>query len=253
MHHQVADLPVDQLATIAPPDTQRLAARMAQDAFAEIFRLTLNGPGKTFDDALSAVEKRCQNWCQAASSQEAKNLRLALLVSGIDQWGLAYSQTFELNAIPGVSILLGKLRARLAPKDDAMFQHFFGQIADIEADAVDFKVELRRNIHLALWHAMIACDNQDEAHQIMKSLRNLMVALDTKMPSLGWRLLADALASIQISLLSDSVSASKLAQESTQSLFSALRLALPKEHFQSILAYSGQAVLSWQQSRRPAN
>jgi hypothetical protein len=253
MRHQVADFPIDQLATIASQDTQRLAARMAQDVFAEVFRLTLNGSGQAFDDALSAVKKRCQNWCRAANKQEAKNLRLALLISGVDQWGLAYSQTFELNSIPGVSILLGKLRSDLDPKDDAMFQIFFGQVAEIEADAVDFKVELRRSIHLALWHAMIACDNQIESHKIMKSLGNLMVALDTKMPSLGWRLLADALASIQISLLSGPASATKLAQESTQALFSALRQTLSKEHFQSILAYSGQAVLSWQQSRRPAN
>ena len=80
-----------------------------------------------------------------------------------------------------------------------------------------------------------------------------MLVLDEKMPQLGWRLLADALASIQISLLSETIAASALAQETTQQLFEALRQALPKERFQSILAYSGQAVLAWQQSRRPAN
>jgi hypothetical protein len=30
--------------------------------------------------------------------------------------------------------------------------------SEIESDAIDFKIELRRSIHLALWHAMAACD-----------------------------------------------------------------------------------------------
>lgn len=253
MPHQVADCSEDHLATIVEPDIQRVAARMAQDAFAETFRLTLNSSDPAFDAALNLLEARCQYWCNAASAHEAKILRLVLLISGIDQWGLAYSQTFELNSIPGASLLIGKLRTKLDPKEEALFLRFFDQVADIEADAIDFKVELRRNIHLALWHAMIACDAPEESQAIMTNLGSLMVALNTKMPNLGWRLLADALASIQISLLGDAVAASKLAQESTQQLFSALRQTLPKAQFQSILAYSGQAVLSWQQSRRPAN
>jgi hypothetical protein len=32
--------PADGLADLAPPEVQRLAARMAQDAFTRIFRLT---------------------------------------------------------------------------------------------------------------------------------------------------------------------------------------------------------------------
>lgn len=253
MHSQVADCSEDHLASIIEPDIQRLAARMAQDAFAETFRLTLNGPAPAFDSVLSSLEARCQNWCNAASTHDAKILRLVLLVSGIDQWGLAYSQAFELNSIPGASLLIGKLRTQLDPQEEALFLRFFGQVAEIEADAIDFKVELRRSIHLALWHAMVACDVPEESQAIMTNLGSLMVALNAQMPNLGWRLLADALASIQISLLSDTVAASKLAQESTQQLFSALRQTLPKAQFQSILAYSGQAVLSWQQSRRPAN
>ncbi|MBK7415527.1 MAG: hypothetical protein IPJ38_10870 [Dechloromonas sp.] len=249
----IAPLPADQLAVIAPQDIQRLAARMAQDAFAGIFRLTLNGSAKEMEAALAEVEPRCFNWCQAGSSNEAKALRMALLISGIDQWGLAYSQTFGLNAIPGVSSLLGQLRGRLDPQQDALFQQFYDQMSSVETDAVDFKVEVRRSIHLALWHAMVACEKEAEAQQVLKCLGGMMLVLDEKMPQLGWRLLADALASIQISLLSETIAASAIAQETTQQLFEALRQALPKERFQSILAYSGQAVLAWQQSRRPAN
>jgi hypothetical protein len=154
-----------------------------------------------------------------------------LLVSGIDQWGLAYSQTFDLNAIPGVSALLGNLRARLDPQADAQFQRFFSQIDETETDAVDFKVEIRRSIHLALWHAMIACEATEESQQILQNLASMMLVLDGKMPQLGWRLLADALASIQISLLSESLAASALAQEATQQLFEALRQSLPQRTF----------------------
>ena len=120
----IAPLLADQLAAIAPQDIQRLAARMAQDAFAGIFRLTLNGSAKEMEDALAEVEPRCFNWCQAGNSNEAQALRMALLISGIDQWGLAYSQTFGLNAIPGVTSLLGQLRGRLEPQLDALFQQF---------------------------------------------------------------------------------------------------------------------------------
>ena len=137
--------------------------------------------------------------------------------------------------------------------DDARFQRHFERIEQVEGDAVDFKIELRRNIHLALWHAMTACDDSQDAQRILQALGSMMLVLAKRLPLLGWRLLADALASIQISLLSETIAASAIAQETTQQLFEALRQALPKERFQSILAYSGQAVLAWQQSRRPAN
>ena len=249
----LADLPPDQLAAIAPQGTQRLAAHMAQDAFATVFRLSLDGENKSLNDALSRLETASCNWCKAGESSNASALRFALLISGIDQWGLAYSQTFGLNSIPGVTALLGSIRNRFSPEEDYLFQNFFSQIAEIETDAVDFKIELRRSIHLALWHAMAACESRDESRQIMQSLGGLMVALDEKMPRIGWRLLADSLASIQISLLTNAAESSAQAQKSTEELFEALRQALRKEQFQAILAYSGQAVLGWQQSRRPAN
>ena len=250
---ELADLPPDQLAAIAPQDTQRLAARMAQDAFATIFRLSLEGDSKSLSDALSQVETASYNWCKAGESGNASALRFALLISGIDQWGLAYTQAFGLNSIAGVTALLGSIRNRLSPEEDTLFQRFFGQVGGVETDAVDFKIELRRSIHLALWHAMAACESQEESREIMQSLGGLMLALDEKMPRIGWRLLADSLASIQISLLSNAAESSAQAQKSTEELFEALRHSLRKEQFQAILAYSGQAVLAWQQSRRPAN
>ena len=249
----IAEFPADQLVANASPETQRLAARMAQDAFADIFRRTLTSDASQISLALPEVESRCSNWCQAGTDEESRSLRMALLTSGIDQWGLAYSQAFGLAAIPGITTLLGNLRANLDVKSDAYFQMFFSQLDKVETDAVDFKVELRRSIHLALWHAMIACESPDESQYILKNLAGMMLALDAKMPLIGWRMLADALASIQISLLSDSLLASTLAQEATQQLFETLRHGLPTARFQRLLAYSGQAVFAWQQSRRPAN
>jgi hypothetical protein len=179
-------------------------------------------------------------------------LRLALLISGLDQWGLAYTQAFKLEAIHPLTALIGGLRTRLDAREDTLFQTYFEQIASVEADAIDFKVELRRAIHLALWHAMAACETAEQVAGIVQPLGSLMVALDQQMPQLGWRLLADALANIQIALLSGTAPASTRVEEGTQQLFASLRHALPAERYQAILAYSGQAVVGWQQSRQAA-
>jgi len=246
------DIPADQLAALVSPDTQRLAARMAQDAFTTLFRLTLDADNDKLGATLADLDTRCRNWCQAADGADARALRMALLISGLDQWGLAYSQAFGLTSIPALSMLLGALRGSLDTTADARFQRYFERIEQVETDAVDFKIELRRNIHLALWHAMTACDDEQDAQRIMQALGSMMLVLARRLPLLGWRLLADALASIQIRLLTDT-SAGSLAQETTQQLFAALRQNLPGEQYQAILAYSGQAVVAWQQSRRPAN
>jgi len=241
--------PADQLATLADTDTQRTAARMAQDIFAGIFRLAAEPEAGQISRAMADVEARCANWCQAGGDDAGRALRTALLISGLDQWGLAYTQAFKLTAIPPLSALIGALRGRLAPRSDALFQQYFQQIGEIEGDAVDFKIELRRNIHLALWHAMTACDTIAAAQNILLPLGSMMLSLNQNLPELGWRLLADALANIQICLLNDSNS-SEVAHDSTQQLFASLRQAMPAERYQAIMAHSGQVILAWQQSRR---
>ena len=246
------DIPADQLATLVAPDTQRFAARMTQDAFTALFRLTLDADNDKLGATLADIDIRCRNWCQAADGADAQALRMALLISGLDQWGLAYSQAFGLTSIPALSMLLGALRGSLDSTADARFQRHFERLQQSEGDAVDFRIELRRNIHLALWHAMTACEESEDAQRILNALGSMMLALAQHLPMLGWRLLADALASIQIRLLSDA-SASSMAQENTQQLFAALRQNLPTEQYQAILAYSSQAVMAWQQPRRPAN
>lgn len=241
---------LDPLAVLAGPDLQKLAARMAQDLFAGTFQLSLDGSEAENRKKLAAVEGRCRNWCQAGADEEARALRLALLISGLDQWGLAYSQAFQLTALPALTQLIGALRTGLDPRADARFQWFFSQIEQDEKAAIDFKVELRRHIHLALWHAMAACDTEAAATPIVQTLGSLLLALHARMPELGWRLVADTLASIQLALL-HAEAPSDLAQDSTRQLFEALRQALPRDRYQSILAHSGQAVLAWQRSRQP--
>jgi hypothetical protein len=243
-------LPADGLAPLATPDVQRLAARMAQDAFTRIFRLTLEVDAAALNAAVAEIERLSRNWAQAASDEESRALRLALLVSGIDQWALAWCQAFSLAAIPGISALLGALRNGLDVAADARFQQQFAAIEQAEGDAVDFKMELRRNIHMALWHAMIACEARDEAAPILAALGGMLVALTSRMPTLGWRLAADALATIQLRCLTEAAASTELARESNAALFTALRQNLPREVSEPMFAHANQAVIAWQQSRR---
>jgi hypothetical protein len=248
--NEAPSLPPDSLAALAAPDLQRLAARMAQDAFARIFRLTLEGDEAALQAAVTEIAARAGNWVRAAEGDEAGALRLALLVSGVDQWGLAYAEAFKLTALPAVSVLLGGLRNGLDAAADARFQQAYAAIGQAESDAIDFKMELRRNIHLALWHAMIACEERDEAQAILAALAAMLVALVAQMPILGWRLAADALAHIQLRCLADATASEGLARETTEALFTALRQALPAAIHEPMLAQANQAVIAWNRSRR---
>lgn len=246
---QTASLAADSLAPLIPPDIQRQAARMAQDAFTQIFRLTLAGDPAAVELGVANMEPLCRNWARAGVDDDARALRLALLVMGMDQWGLAYSQAFGLTAIPGLTALLGTLRNSLDAAADARFQQQFARIDAAESDAVDFKMELRRQIHLALWHAMIACEAQEESDAILRALGSLMLTLVERMPQLGWRLVADALAHIQIRCLAEGAAATGLAQESNERFFASLRQSLPREQSDAVFAHANQAAIAWQRAR----
>lgn len=241
----------DNCAGLMPAEAQRQAARMAQDAFAAVFRISADTEASGREAALQDIEERCRNWCAAGAGKDACALRRALLIGGLDQWGLAYAQAFGLTAIPTLTALLGGLRTRLDPQEDARFQKFFAQVEAVESEAVDFKIELRRNIHLALWHAMVACEDGAAADRICRTLGSLLLALEARMPTLGWRLLADTVATIQMALLAE-VATGRLAQEGTERLFEALRQNLPPERYRAILANATRATLAWQQARRTA-
>lgn len=237
----------DLFSTAAPAQAQTATARLAQDVFAEVFRKAYDPDPAELTQAITELQARCIQWCEEGESTEAQIMRLALLITGLDQWGLAYTQTFSLTAIPPLTALIASLRTRLNEQSDALFQQFFELIEQGENNAVDFKIGLRRSIHLALWHAMAACETTEDAQSILQPLGSMLLVLIQKMPRLGWRLVADTLAHIQIKLLDES---SEVARNSTQTLFESLRHALPLELYQNILRLSSQAMLAWQQAQR---
>lgn len=244
------DIPPDRLATLASAEVQKRAALLSQDAFAQVFRLSVSEDDAGRTAGVESVRSALANWASAGEGDTARALRMALLLSGLDQWGLAYSRAFNLQAIPGLTELVGGLRTALDPREDAQLQLQFAAIENAEGNAIDFKIELRRTIHLALWHAMIASEEREQASAILAQLGGMMFVLVKSMPQLGWRLLADALAHIQIQCLAHGLAADGLARETTMSLFAALHQELPADRRDLVMAHSSRAVIAWQQANR---
>ncbi len=243
-------LPADPLSLLAPRDMQLQAARLSQEAFAAAFRFGAEGgPDEPRRAALGRLVAGLSEWAAMATT-EAQLVRRVLLLTGIDQWGLAYSQIFGGAALGGVTALIGALREPIRVEDEARAQDLFETIRSDEAAAFEFKVELRRGLHLALWHSMIACEDREEAFSILQALGGMMAALVREMPTLGWRLIADALALIQIRCLSQSLAAQGLARETTTELFGALSRDLPEEVRQPTMQAAAESVLAWQQAQR---
>lgn len=246
-------LPADPLAAWADADVQRQAARMAQDAFARVFRLTVGESDAVRHAGVAELRAALGNWAQAGAGDDARALRLALLMSGMDQWGLAWTQAFGLIAIPGLTELIGALRTGLDAPAEARFLRQFEALGAAEQNAIDFKVELRRGIHLALWHSSIATEDRGEALRLAGQLGGQLLALVRDMPLAGWRLVADALASIQIHCLADGLAREGVAQEATQALFGALSRELPVARRDVVMAHAGRAVIAWQQASRASS
>ncbi len=241
----------DPLLSLADTATQRHAARLAQDAFAQAFRLSVGEAGQ--NGGVAGLHAELARWAADADAagEDARALRLALLLAGLDQWGLAWSGAFGLTAIPALSELVGRLRTGLDAQAEARFLRYFEQISAAEENAADFRVELRRGIHLALWHAAIAAEERDEALRLAACLGSQLLGLTRALPLSGWRLVADALAAIQIRCLTGGLAAEGIAQEATQALFAALARELPENVRDAVMAHAAQATIAWQQSRRP--
>jgi hypothetical protein len=242
-------IPPDELAALAPRDAQLRAARMAQDAFAR------EDPGKGIlrhagGEGVTALIEVLANWARAGADEDACALRLAMIVTGLDQWGMAYSRAFGLQAIPALSALLGALRTGLDAEADARFGRQFAAIEAGEGNVIDFKIEQRRSLHLALWHAMIACEDKDEAEAVAQALGGMLLGLTASMPQLGWRLVADALSHMQVRCLADSLATEGLARETNEALFAALARELSPETRDLVFAHSAEAVRTWLQSGR---
>jgi len=242
-------LPADSLVHLATRDVQQQAARLVQEAFAAAFRLAIEASAEQRQSALEKLAEHLATWAGMASRDESL-LRRTLLLSGLDQWGLAFSETFGATALAGVSTLVALLRNELDVQEEAISQGYLERLNSEEGAAFDFKVLLRRELHLALWHAMIAAEEREEAEVIMRHLGGMLLAVYEQMPNHGWRLLADALASIQMRCLSQGLAIEGIAQETTQSLFVSLASALPDEICSRVMEQSSNAVRAWQEARR---
>ncbi|MHB1372268.1 MAG: hypothetical protein ACYC5W_08275 [Thauera sp.] len=243
-------LPPDALAAHADSETQRQAARLAQEAFARVFRLSVAETDVVRRKGVESLRIELAQWAERGDDHEARALRLALLLAGMDQWGLVWSQAFGLVAIPGLTELIGVLRTGLDEGREARFLRHFEGIDAAEENAIDFKVELRRGLHLALWHSSIATENRDEALRLTGHLCSQLLALSRGMPVAGWRLVADALAFIQIRCLADGLASEGVGQEATQALFAALARELPPAQRDLVMAHAARAVIAWQQASR---
>lgn len=244
-------VPADPLARLASPEEQRRAARMVQDAFAQVFRLSLEADEAACAGGVDTLRTALGNWAAAGEGDGGAALRMAMLLSGLDQWGVAYSRAFGLAALPALSNLVGGLRTGLDEGAEARFLTQFEALGAAEENAVDFKIELRRAIHLALWHGAIAADDRAEALRLAGALGGTLLAVTREMPQLGWRLVADALAHIQIQCLAHGLATEGPAREATEALFAALARELPDETRDAVMAYTAQAVSGWRQARRP--
>lgn len=245
----------DPLAQLAPHNLQREAARLAQEAFALAFRQSLEAAGEDRPQIIAEVVQRLMVWTSDSKGEEvgseARNLRQAMLLSGLDQWGLAYAQAYGPQAMTGLTALVAGLRAGLdGAGETAGYQAYFERLSDEETAAFAFKSEVRQAIHLALWHTMIATENRGEALELLQQLGNMMLALPAAMPEVGWVIVSNTLADIQIRCLAHALAAEGLAQELTQELFAALSRQLPEEQRQRVMSNAARTVLEWQQAAR---
>lgn len=243
------ELPPDVLADQIPSDAQSQAARLVQEAFAAALRLSAETEGNALDSAVEKLASHLRQWSRMATF-EASLGRLALLLSGLDQWGLAYSRAFGADAMHGLSLLLEDLRGGLDLAEEGACQHVLDILRDDEGAALDFKIALRRELHLALWHSMIAAETREQGEALMNLLGGMLLALIKAMPALGWRLVADALASIQIRCIAHGLAASGQEQELTEGLFAELGREMPEPVRVLVTQHSAQAVIAWRQSRQ---
>ncbi|MFC5302723.1 hypothetical protein [Azospira restricta] len=226
------------------------AARSVQDAFAQAFRLTLDAADAARRDGIARLAPPLLDWCRMAAGDEARALRQALLFSGLDQWGQAWSRAYGAGAMTGLSELLGVLRDALDPAAEAAVQAAFARLDADESGAFAFKAELRKSIFVALWHTLIAEEDRDAATALANQLGGLLLGTLQAMPRHGWVVVASTLADIQIRCLAHGLAQDGLAQEMTQQLFAALAQALSAEERKRILGGAGQAVIAWQQAQR---
>ncbi|MDQ7990302.1 MAG: hypothetical protein REI09_11770 [Candidatus Dactylopiibacterium sp.] len=243
-------VPADPFEELASRDVQLQAARIVQEGFAAALRLSAEGDeSKQRDEVLGRLADHLREWSRM-TTLEAAHLRMALLLGGLDQWGLAYAKAFGAGALGGVSALIADLRDGLGVEEEAACQRFLDALHDNEAAALDFKIANRRELHLSLWHTLLAAESRPQAEVLLQILGGLLLALVKVMPTLGWRLVADTLASIQIRCLQHGLASEGLGQEMTQELFAGVQAGLEEPLATQVNQRSSEAVQAWQEARR---
>jgi hypothetical protein len=241
--------PPDSLAEMAPQDVQQQAARLVQESFAASIRMVAHGEGKQLDDALGKLADHLREWSRMTTPESAQ-LRLAMILAGLDQWGLVYNQAFGPAALQGVSAILANLRDCLDLSEEAMCQRFLDTIHQEEGSAIEFKIAFRRELHLSLWHTLVAAESRDQAELFLQLLGGLLLALNRAMPTIGWRLIADAMASIQIRCLQHGLVLDQQGQEMTEALFAGVSKELPEAVRDLVAGHSAEAVRAWREASR---
>lgn len=183
-------------------------------------------------------------------SDEARALRQALLFTGLDLWGQAWSKAYGAGAMTGLSELLGTLRDALDPAAEVAVQAALSRLDSEEPTALAFKSELRKSLFVALWHTLISEEDRDGATALANQLGGMLLGTLQSMPEHGWVIVASTLADIQIRCLAHDLARDGLAREMTQALFAAIAQALSAEDRQRILGGASQAVIAWQQAQR---
>lgn len=239
----------DPLAVQLPREIQMQAARSIQDGFAGAFRATLEMAGNERHKEIDRIARVLAAWAAEPKDDGVSALRLALLLSGLDQWGLAYSQVFGAEAMAGLTELVALLRASVSDNGLAALEAI-ERINATSENAFTFKAELRQAIHLALWHSMIVEADRDAAVAMLKQLGGMLLKLLTELPELGWIVIANTLADIQIRCLAHGLATEGLGQEMTQMLFASLEHELPLDERQKITPAATQIVIAWQHSTR---
>jgi hypothetical protein len=243
------DTHIDPLAASLPREAQSEAARLVQDGFAASFRATLEMRARERSREIARIAGHLSAWAAQPTETVTQTLRLALLLSGLDQWGVAYSQVFGAEALAGLTDLLGLLRSSAADQGLAAIESI-ELIEAAQENAFTFKADLRRAIHLALWHSMIVEEGRDRAMVILKQVGGMLLQLLAEMPGLGWIIIANTLADIQIRCLAHQLATSGLGQEMTQTLFGSLNQQLPVDDRKRIMPAATQIVIAWQHSTR---
>jgi hypothetical protein len=242
-------LPEDVFLDLLGRDDQVQAARLVQEGFAAALRLSQESEGKPLETVLARLADRLREWSRL-TTPEGAHLRLSLLMYGLDQWGLAYAKVFGADTLYGVTVVLSDLRGGLDLSSEGMCQRHLDTLREDEGAGLEFKIVLRRELHLSLWHSMIAAESPEQGDLLLSLIGGLLLALLKAMPNLGWRLVADTLASIQIRCLQHGLAASGQEQTLTEALFAGLTRDLPDPQKADIFAHAAQAVRDWQESRR---